>query len=73
MNLSGTHKLDLETLDTLTELTADGVELRPAASHAKAVAALRRSSVAERVHIDPTLDAATRVDAPASWTRRPVR
>jgi len=66
LDLETNTDLDLQTLDTLeevaAELYADGVELRLAGVRAPALALLRRSGLAERVRIEPTIDAA--VDRP---------
>jgi MFS superfamily sulfate permease-like transporter len=62
LDLGENHDVDLETLDVLGELAdelrAQGSELRLAAVHVRAVELLRRSGVAERVRIEPTIDAA---------------
>ena len=64
LDLAANHDLDLETCDVLGELadalTADGVELRLAAVHAPVLALLRRGGLADRIRVEPTLDAATR-------------
>jgi sulfate permease, SulP family len=56
--------IDVESLDMLAELAdtlgAQSVELRLAAVRARVHELLRRSGLAARVRIDPTLDAATR-------------
>jgi SulP family sulfate permease len=63
LDLGANHDLDLETLDTLGELAealaTDGVELRLAGVHAPVLELLRRSGLASKVRVEPTLDAAT--------------
>jgi anti-anti-sigma factor len=55
--------IDVESIDMLAELTdalgAKSAELRLAAVRARVHELLRRSGLAERVRIEPTLDAAT--------------
>jgi MFS superfamily sulfate permease-like transporter len=67
LDLTGNHELDLETLDMLGDLAealaGERVELRLAASHAAVLEALRRAGVAERVTVEPTLDAAASAEA----------
>lgn len=62
LGLSESADLDVETLDMLDDLhaalTDAGVELRLASVRAPALELLRRSGLAERVLIFPTLDAA---------------
>ena len=62
LDLGANYDLDLETLDTLGELggtlAKEGVELRLAGVHAPVLELLRRGGLADRVRIDPTLDAA---------------
>jgi high affinity sulfate transporter 1 len=62
LELSGSADLDVETLDALDELErrlrAAGVELRLASVRSHALELLRRSGLAERVAIAPTIDAA---------------
>jgi sulfate permease, SulP family len=64
LDLGATHELDLEAHDVLGELAdalaADGIELRLAAVHAPVLELLRRGGLADRVRVEPTLDAATR-------------
>jgi anti-anti-sigma factor len=61
LDLAQSSDLDVETLDVLEELraalAADGVELRLADVHAPAQELLRRSGLADRVRIAPTVDA----------------
>jgi sulfate permease, SulP family len=56
--------IDLESLDTLTELVealaSESVELRLASVRGPVLELLRRSGLAERVRMEPTLDAAVR-------------
>jgi MFS superfamily sulfate permease-like transporter len=70
LDLTGNYELDLQTLDMLGELSdalaAEGVELRLAASHARAVSELQRSGIADRLDLAPTVDAAVSVDRPSS-------
>ena len=65
LDLAQSPDLDVETLDTLAELAhtpaADGIELRLAAVRSRALELLRRSSLATRVRIDSTIDAAVGV------------
>ena len=62
LDFAANHDLDLETLDTLAELAQaladDGVELTLAAVHTPVLELLRRGGLAERIRIEPTLDAA---------------
>ena len=63
LDLSSNHVLDVESLDMLGDLAAglrtDGVELRLGAVHVDVDEMLRRGGVADRMRIEPTLDAAT--------------
>jgi sulfate permease, SulP family len=62
LDLSGNTELDLQTVDTLAELSEtlarDGVELRLAAVRAPALELLERAGLTGRIPILPTLDAA---------------
>jgi MFS superfamily sulfate permease-like transporter len=62
IDVSGSTELDVETVDALAELVdalaAEGVELRLAGVRRPAAGMLSRSGVAERVAIEPTVDAA---------------
>jgi sulfate permease, SulP family len=62
LELAESADLDVESLDALAELAgelaAEGIELRLAAVRAPAVELLRRSGLADRVRITPTVDAA---------------
>ena len=62
LELSRSTDLDVGTLDSLgelaTELARDGVELRLAAVRRPALEMLRRSGLADRVRIEPTVAAA---------------
>jgi MFS superfamily sulfate permease-like transporter len=62
LDLSDSHDLDVETLDTLADLdealAADGIELRLAGVRASARPVLERSGLASRLRVEPTLDAA---------------
>ena len=62
LELAESPDLDVETLDALAELqetlAREGVELRLAAVRSAARALLSRSGLAERVRIEPTVDAA---------------
>ena len=62
LDLSGNTELDVQTADTLAELSEtlgrNGVELRLAAVRAPALALLERAGLAGRIPILPTLDAA---------------
>jgi SulP family sulfate permease len=64
LELAESPDLDLETLDMLGELadalTALGVELRLAMVRTPALEVLRRSGAADRLRIEPTVDAAVR-------------
>ena len=62
LDLSGNTELDVQTADTLAELSEalarNGVELRLAAVRAPALALLERAGLTGRIPILPTLDAA---------------
>ena len=62
LDLSQTTELDLQTVDTLGELAdaleREGIELRLADVHAPALEVLTRAGLADRVPVEPTLDAA---------------
>lgn len=62
LDLSQNRDLDVETLDMLGELAdalaKDGVELRLASVRSEAAEVLRRSGVARRARVEPTIDAA---------------
>ncbi len=62
LDLSGNTELDVQTVDTLSELSQalakDGVELRLAAVRAPALELLERAGLTGRIPILPTLDAA---------------
>jgi sulfate permease, SulP family len=62
LDLSDNTDLDVQTVDTLAELSetlaSDGVELRLASVHAPAVVLLERAGLTGRIPILPTLDAA---------------
>lgn len=62
LDLGANYDLDLEALDMLAELTdalaADGIELRLAQVHVAVLEILRRGGLADRLRIEPTLDAA---------------
>jgi sulfate permease, SulP family len=62
LDLGASADLDVETLDALDALahalTAQGIELRLAAVHAPAAELLRRAGLADRVRVEPTVDAA---------------
>ena len=64
LDLARNDDIDVQALDTLGELADElagrGVELRLAAVRAPVLALLRRAGLAERVPIEPTLDAAMR-------------
>jgi sulfate permease, SulP family len=68
IDLSTGTDLDVEALDTLDEiataLAKDGGELRLAGARRKTMGMLERGGLAERVRIEPTLDAATDVSPP---------
>ena len=70
LDLSGSTELDLQTADTLGELAdalrRDGIELWLAEVRAPALEILERSGVAERVRVEPTLDAAYEAAGSAS-------
>jgi high affinity sulfate transporter 1 len=63
LDLSGNPELDVQTIDTLSELattlTREGVELRIAGVHAQALQLLERAELTERIPVFATLDAAT--------------
>ena len=77
LDLAESPDLDVETLDTLAELAdmlaAEGFELRLAAVRAPALELLRRSGLAARVRIDPTLDAAVRPSPDREHSPHPMR
>lgn len=62
LSLADNHELDVETADVLAELAdalgREGVELRLAEVRAPVLELLRRSGLAGRVRVDPTLDSA---------------
>jgi SulP family sulfate permease len=62
LDLSGSYDLDLEAVDVLGELAdtlaESRIELRLVSVHAPALELLRRSGVAEKVRIEPTVDVA---------------
>jgi MFS superfamily sulfate permease-like transporter len=62
LDLAQSAELDVESVDVLGELAdalgADGIELRVADVRAPALGMLRRSGLAGRVAIAPTIDAA---------------
>jgi sulfate permease, SulP family len=62
VDLSPSADLDVETVDALAELDGtlgrEGIELRLGAVHAQAAGVLRRSGLADRVRVEPTIDAA---------------
>jgi MFS superfamily sulfate permease-like transporter len=61
-DLADSHDLDVESLDMLgelaDELAAQGVELRLASVRAPVLELFRRAGLAERLRIEPTVDAA---------------
>ena len=64
LDLARNDEIDVQALDMLgdlaDELASRGVELRLAGVHVRVLELLRRSGLAARVHIEPTLDAAVR-------------
>jgi sulfate permease, SulP family len=64
LELAESPDLDLESLDMLAELAdaleAQGIELRLASVRTPALEHLRRSGLADRLRIEPTMDAAIR-------------
>jgi sulfate permease, SulP family len=64
LDLARNDEIDVQSLDMLgelaDELAARQVELRLAGVHVPVLELLRRSGLAERVRIEPTLDAAVR-------------
>jgi high affinity sulfate transporter 1 len=68
IDLSGSTELDVEALDALAELadalSASATELRLAAVRRPALEVLRRSGLADRVAIAPTIDAALSENRP---------
>lgn len=66
LELSESPELDVATADILAELAdalaRDGIELRLAAVRAQALELLRRSGLADRLRIEPTIEAAIRPD-----------
>jgi anti-anti-sigma factor len=64
LDLAQSSDLDVETLDALSDLSialaSEGVELRLASVRARVLEILRRGGLAERLRIEPTVDAAVR-------------